>query len=66
MDVGGTVMGKEVGGRIKRSVRHPADRESQSSLFIFFAKRKKKNQGPRLQLSIREHISVSSLCNTTL
>lgn len=56
MDVGGTVMGKEVGGRIKRSVRHPADRESQSSLFIFFAKRKKKyyleQEGSRTKLKL--------------
>lgn len=42
MDVGGTVMGKEVGGRTKRSARHPEDRESQPSLFMFFATRKKK------------------------
>lgn len=60
-------MGKEVGGRSERSVRHPAGRESPSSLFIFFAKRKKKKyyleqEGSGTKLLFQEQYLLRVLC----
>lgn len=66
MDVGGTVMREEVGGRIERSVRHTAGCKSPPSLFTYFAKKKKKYYFEREGIRTKLLFQQQSLLKSTL
>lgn len=67
MDVGGTVMGEELGGRIKRSVRHRLGRQRKPVVpSHFLCKKEKKNYleqgGSGTKLLSQEQSLLGVLC----